>query len=207
MSQNEAPGIIKFPLEEVKYSWKKTPGGEIKRVFTCDFWKDEDDWKKGVNWRKAPVSLLQKRSEEIDKGEGHVICLIGKLKSFEEDGKEAEKRPYIDPDILQRKDRDWNGMDWEEFLEKDPRWIEWLSKDSGIEIYNTWISHQFDSNMGAFEPFSGAQAQWNAAKNFEEESNWLQLIRDNAGADFPPLGEKAQGGLKQPENEENIELD
>ena len=61
--------------------------------------------------------------------------------------------------------------------------------------------------MGAFEPFSGAQAQWNAAKNFEEESNWLQLIRDNAGADFPPLGEKAQGGLKQPENEENIELD
>ena len=187
MSQKEAPGIVKFPLEEVKYSWKKTPGGEIKRVFTCDFWKDENDWKKGVNWSKVPVSLLQKRSEEIDRGEGHVACPIGKLKSFEEDGGEAEKRPYIDPDILKRKDRDWNGMDW--------------------EIYNTWISHQFDPNMGAFEPFSGAQAQWNAAKNFEEESNWLQLIRDNAGADFPPLGEKAQERLKQPENEENIELD
>ena len=207
MSQNEASGIVRFPLEEVKYSWKITPGGEIKRVFTCDFWKDEEDWKKGVDWRKAPVSLLQKRSEEIDEGQGHVVCLIGKLKSFKEDGQEAEKRPYVDSDILQRRDPDWNGMDWDEFVEKDPRWIKLLSTDSGREIYNTWIIHQFDPHMGAFEPFSGAQAQRNAAKEFEEKSNWLQLIRDNAGADFPPLGEEARVSSRQPEAEEEIKLD
>ncbi|MBO6020586.1 MAG: hypothetical protein J6P10_00290 [Aeriscardovia sp.] len=207
MSQNETDSnVVKVPLEEVEYCWKRTPGGEIQRVFTCDFWKGKDDWKSGIDWRKVPVALLQKRAEEIDNGQGRVVCPLGKLKNFGEDGKEAEKRPYIDPDILARKDRNWNGMDWDSFTESDPRWREWLSKPSSLEIYNTWISHQFDPNMGAFEPFSGAQAQWNAARKFEDESAWLQLIRDNAGADFPPLGSKVEM-FEESIPKEEIELD
>ena len=207
MSQNETDSnVVKVPLEEVEYCWKRTPGGEIQRVFTCDFWKGKDDWKSGIDWRKVPVALLQKRAEEIDKGQGRVVCPLGKLKNFGEDGKEAEKRPYIDPDILARKDRNWNGMDWDSFTESDPRWREWLSKPSSLEIYNTWISHQFDPNMGAFEPFSGAQAQWNAARKIEDDSAWLQLIRDNAGADFPPLGSQVEMSEESIPKEE-IEID
>lgn len=206
MSQNEADSnVVRVPLEQVEYCWKKTPGGEIQRVFTCDFWKGTGDWKSGVDWRKAPVSLLQKRAEEIDKGQGTVICPLGKLKNFGEDGKKIEKRPYIDPDILARKDRNWNGMDWEDFINSNPRWRNWFSNPSSLEIYNTWISHQFDSDMGAFEPFSGAQSQWNAAKKFEEESAWLQLIRDNAGADFPPLGSQVENATDNAAEE--VELD
>ena len=96
-------------------------------------------------------------------------------------------------------------MDWEDFIDSNPRWRDWFSKPSSLEIYNTWISHQFDSDMGAFEPFSGAQSQWNAAKKFEEESAWLQLIRDNAGADFPPLGSQVENATDNAAKE--VELD
>ena len=37
MSQNETDSnVVKVPLEEIEYCWKRTPGGEIQRVFTCD---------------------------------------------------------------------------------------------------------------------------------------------------------------------------